>query len=345
MNNNTFEVIPAAAREKSTGYLLNTIDTINTTNIYRELLESGKYNDFKNNFADLITTMVLRREEDKFHNSLNIFQKAGFISDRKLQEHHARLGLVGGIANFSLTALPDLTILLFNEWKMSCKINEMLNFLVASLGYINRETNSIILSRIDQMYKLLGRKYKHTAIVTQFADYADSDLSKIPQFKKNNFSTAYRFYYYVLAVSDLQEKGCRQRAAEIGDLLGFSAADIDYIENNVMTNQQVISDISQFSSINIKEILGIINKNFEHTDQYIKFTIENDPHKKRQQETMSMVKKILAAGTLTTVAYFGKKHPESIVAFAKPYLEILINPENNLQKTIDIKKYLKNIRN
>lgn len=342
-----FPLISQNTQNSVSNFYLNMADILNSTGLYNYLRENEFYQQAKHEFSDFLVTSMERSQNEKFHNSLNFFEKLGFVSNAKWQRHQQKIGLLKGLTSFtSLTALSLLPAVI-DVVSRERKFANISEFLIGWLAYINKQNSIVIQKRVLQF--LLACKYDLSAdkYLRIFEKYVNSGQIRIPGLSFSNREFGYQLFHLILSASDLSDVNVAKRAEECGDYLGIGEVEMRDILQNVYHNQTLVSDLSVFSGLSIPCLFEDLSQNFAHARECGFYSIENDPfcqEREKNKKIIAQSVKLSVPLVFGGVSFFTGEIGDFLLFAAIPVINKLINEKVDIDKTIEIATRMKNFR-
>lgn len=339
----SLQLITEKEKDLVSSYFLNITDILNSTGLYNFLRESDLFQKGKRELADFLVGFVERNQNQRFHESLNLFEKFGFLSNQKWQDHQRRVGLLKGMASFSANTILDLGPLLFDYFYQQQSAKKKIEFLIGWLAYINQRNSVLIQKRVIQFCNALKTEFNAKRYRELFEEYSLQSTPVFPVLENADENAKFQIFQIILSVSDLEKSTVKKRANDLGNFLELSESEILNALSNTTDNQKFISDISKFSGFSINTILQDLAKNIEHAKQCGIYTFENDPYfeeRKRNKEILLEVGKMTPM-LFGGLSFFTGEIGDFLLISSLPIINKLLNSEINIDKTIEISKRLK----
>ena len=332
-------VVTESTTQMMTGYANGTLNKYNSLSNLSALSVDFQLADA---MASFLTVAVEKDMNRKFHNKLSLLEQNGLISAEKFEQHKSsvvaakQLTGLGVYAAFSLAPIIGATI---NNYLNK---NEIIDFVVGTYAYINREYTPLISYEIASLLLQMDIQVSESKIKTVFEKYkASSGLSHIPIFSKRNMSIFGNSGKDVLAKEivsrcDLHNSEVNDRALEfIEDFLRMDRTTAKSLVEDSVCAQDSLSDITWFSAINYRYVFLDFIHDVANAQQFAFYDLDNDPYglmRENRKEKMESVVRDVAAkkGLFLTTG----KRKDIIDASAK-MIQYSLNP--NYDIAMDIK--------
>lgn len=332
-------VVMENTTQMMTGYMNGTLNKYNSFSNLSALSVDLQLADA---IASFLTVAVEKDMNKKFHNNLTLLEQNGLISAEKFEQHKSsvvaakQLTGLGVYAAFSLAPIIGATI---NNYLNK---NEIIDFVVGTYAYINREYTSLISYEIASLLLQMDIQVSENKIKTVFEKYkASSGLSHIPIFSKRNMSIFGNTGKDVLAKEivsrcDLHNDEVNDRALEfIEDFLRIDMTTAKNLVEDSVCAQDSLSDITWFSAINYRYVFLDFIQDVENAQQFAFYDLNNDPYclmrENRKEKMESVVRDVSAKKGLFLTT--GKR--KDIIDASAKMIQYSLNP--NYDISMDIK--------
>lgn len=338
-----FSLVSQKVQNSVSTFYLNLSDILNSTGLYNFLKENDLYQKTKHELSNFLVSSVERSFNERFHNSLNIFEKIGFLSDTKWQAHQRKVGLTKGLTAFTTTTILDLAPALYDYIYQEKKFDNIIEFLIGWMAYINQQNSVIIQKRVSQFFRAHKREFPISRFQELFQRYSTLKSISFPDLSFDNQDVKYQLFHLILSSSDLQDLKILARAKECGNYLDIPTTQVDEILKNVFENQTIISDIIKFSGFSIPSLFEDLSQNIQHARECGVYSFENDPFAIERQKNMEIISeaKKFTPLILGGLSFFTGEIGDFLLISATPIINRLINDEIDIDKAVEISKRLK----
>lgn len=271
------------------------------------------YDNFSEQVIALISNGIEKPSAQKFHESLNTFEKFGFVSKEKIklfeENTEMKKSIAAGAASFVLSIGPPLFGYVSNKLDMY----NFQKFYISSLAYINRESTYRIKQNVARIFTPCKIKDKNYNKLFEKFGNENASIFELPSLKRS-------FYYKfnkmekeqmkvfagsILRACDWDDEEIRGRAEDYLDVYcKLSAPDIDRLIFNTKEQVDIFSDFIVFNSITAKDFFVALVNSIEKGQAYAGYNIDNDPYRKiRQKKAMLIGEGIKLAGDILGSKY------------------------------------------
>lgn len=342
-------VVTENAKQMMTGYMNGTLNKYNSFSNLSALSVDFRLADA---MASFLTTAVEKDMNKKFHNNLSLLEQNGLISDEKFEQHKSsvvaakQLTGLGVYAAFSLAPIIEETI---NNYLNK---NEIIDFVVGTYAYINREYTPLINHEIASLLLQMDIQVGASKIKSVFEKYkVSSGLSHIPIFSKRNMSIFGNSGKDVLAKEivsrcDLHNSAVNDRALEfIEDFLRMDPESAKGLVEDSICAQDSLSDITWFSAVDYRYVFLDFIQDVANAQQFAIYDLNNDPYgamrENRKEKMASIVSDVSAKKGLFLTS--GKR--KDIIDASAKMMQYSLNPNYDISTDIKMirreKKVLK----
>lgn len=321
-----------------TGYINGTLNKYNTCSNLFALSTDFQLADA---VADFLTVTVERDMNRKFHKSLSILEQNGLLSQEKFEEHKHSVVVakqmtgLGVYTTFSLAPMIAVTI------KNYLNKNDIIDFVIGSYAYINKEYNILIGQEIFNVLREMDIQVSEDKIKSTFDKYkGENGLSRIPIFSKRNMAIFGEngkddLAKEIVSRCNLHDSDVNNRALEfIEDFLRVDINSAKEIVENSICAQNSLSDITWLSALNYKYIFSDFIKNAANVRQFAFYDLDNDPYcrirEDRQQRMENIVRDVSARKGLFLTT--GKR--KDIIDASAKMIQYSLNPEYDIETDI-----------
>jgi len=259
-------------------------DVMNTTGLYTFLKENDAFQAGKDALAAVVHGLVENTLNERFHKGLNFFEKMGFLSDRKLQEHSSKVAFLKGGADFAVRAAVDLIPMVIDYVYRNNEFQTLSDFFIAWLAYVNREPSMALQNRVVRLYHGNEREYDHKRFLTVFDDGLSKRPGLLPPLPSSMIDHPEALFATMLAGCDLKNEAVLGRARELGDYLRFKPVQIDEQIGLVLDGGAVVSDLTGFAGFSLDSLFQDLLVNFHHAREAAVYSVDNDPYHAMRQE-------------------------------------------------------------
>lgn len=303
-----------------------------------------------NAVAEFLTVAVERDMNERFHNSLNILEKNGLISEEKFESHKnniakkKQLTSIGVYAAFSLA--PVIGAMLNNYFNK----NEIIDFVVGSYAYINCELTPLIEHNISDLLAQMDITVKSKKIHSVFDKYCnDKGISHIPTFSgrnRNIFGDSGKEILgkEIISRCDLHDKKINNRAMEfIEDFLHIDYLKAHDLLSDSRCSQDSLSDITWFSAISYRYIFLDFIKDVENAKQFATYDISNDPYASIREERKQKMQSIIDDVSVKKGLFLTNGKRKDIIEASAKMMQYSLNPSYDIAMDIKMIKRKKKV--
>ncbi|WP_026731799.1 hypothetical protein [Fischerella sp. PCC 9605] len=344
---NQFQLISDTQQVLTSNYILRVSDVLNTTGLYNYLRENDAFHKFRREFATLMANAVEGKMNEDFHNTLNFFEKLGFVSNSKYVEHQRRVGLRKGIVSFATSSLIIAAPALIDYIYQNRRAKDLTEFVLGWQAYINKGNAFLIQKRAIQFHSAVNLKFDEQRFREIFERYANRNVFPTLKGRDESEEVRYQLFHTILSACDLNEPMSREVCLDCADVAGLSRNDAEEMISNYGQNQRLVSEVTGFAGIALGSIFQDLASSFDHAKQCSFYTIENDPYTLERVKWRSMIEGFTkdAITQLPLMMIMGANPSAFALVAGRPIFQRLLNSENNIDKTLEIVRKLKAIQN
>lgn len=327
-------------------YFDNANKLLSSSCLYHFTKQNGLFQSAKYEIANFLSSIYEKNANEKFHKSLNYFQKLGFGIDDKVIKHQEKIGLnkfiIASSVEIILTSLP----VLYDYFNRKTEVRNIKESVIGWIAYINKKNTHVIIKKCEDLYRHINEKFSIEEFINIFEKYANCNIN---EFKKTiDFENRYRFFNFIISCSDLNDPDILERCKEFGIYwLKLSENEVLYAISNVKDNEEYLSDISTFSGTSIVEVFGDLAQSISHAKEYSFYCFENDLYaQKRLQNRNKILNLTKSAGALalSSLSLYTGTACDALLIVSAPIINNLLNEENNFNQAISIQTKMKKMK-
>lgn len=331
-----------------TNRYLKIYDLNSLSGLYNFLKENDLYEKFKYTIADFIKSFVEGKANDYFHKNLNLFEKMGFLSNKKYLQHQKNMGLLNGFTSLAAMTVIDLAPQIIDLIRTKIRNQKYIEFVVGWLAYINQKQSLILKGRIVKFYDSLGAKFELDEFNNIFDKYSTGNVNDLPALSGLTKEEKYKLFNYILSASDIEDKFVSERIKQFGnEYLAFKILEVEEIMNSVEDNLEYNSDVSSITGFSLltssfQSIIG----NYDKAKEFAIYNFDNDPFAKiriKRKEEILKAGKDITPIVMAGFTFYAGPVGDAILVAATPIIHRLLNDEINIDKTINIHSALKKV--
>jgi len=342
-------VVTENATQMMTGYINGTLNKYNSFSNLSALSVDFQLADA---MASFLTAAVEKDMNKKFHNNLSLLEQNGLISAEKFEQHKRSVVAAKQLTGLGVYAAFSLTPIIGTIINNYINKNEIIDFVVGTYAYINREYTPLINYEIASLLLQMDIQISDSKIKSVFEKYkVSSGLSHIPIFSKRNMSIFGNVGKDVLAKEivsrcDLHNSSVNDRALEfIEDFLRMDSESAKELVEDSICAQDSLSDITWFSAINYRYVFLDFIQDVANAQQFAFYDLNNDPYggirENRKEKMASIVSDVSAKKGLFLTT--GKR--KDIIDASAKMIQYSLNPNYDISTDIKMirreKKVLK----
>lgn len=342
-------VVTENATQMMTGYINGTLNKYNSFSNLSALSVDFQLADA---MASFLTAAVEKDMNKKFHNNLSLLEQNGLISAEKFEQHKRSVVAAKQLTGLGVYAAFSLTPIIGTIINNYINKNEIIDFVVGTYAYINREYTPLINYEIASLLLQMDIQVSDSKIKSVFEKYkVSSGLSHIPIFSKRNMSIFGNVGKDVLAKEivsrcDLHNSSVNDRALEfIEDFLRMDSESAKELVEDSICAQDSLSDITWFSAINYRYVFLDFIQDVANAQQFAFYDLNNDPYggirENRKEKMASIVSDVSAKKGLFLTT--GKR--KDIIDASAKMIQYSLNPNYDISTDIKMirreKKVLK----
>ncbi len=331
----SFPLVPTQARRVVDLRVASLATALNTTGIYNALRMDPAFQSAKEQFATFVSGFVEHQHNQAFHNSLNFFQKLGFVDQQKLTNHQRMVGVTKGVSAFLAQAGPDLAIWLLQRQQSKAAVATFVQW----AGFVARTDELRIRAHARRAAGDVGLAWSeddHRRYIEDGACTSSAGLrpERDPQL-------AYVLFNAVLQAVDTSSPDVRSRAMELAMLCGLSPDDAEVRCDAAQQDAEFISDVTGTVGFAIPALMLDLVADAKKAAQSAEYVLENDVFHATREHRKKIVMNVgvpIALGALTV--YTGGVG-DALIAAGAPMVASLINDERAVAKSLEISKRLR----
>jgi hypothetical protein len=242
----------------------------------------------------------------------------------------------------------DLSPLIIDYFYKKNRVNNIKEFVIGWLAYINKKNSIKLQCRVQELYSKLGEKFNLEEYTKIFNKYSNSSISVFPYLKDNNMGEKYKLSNFILGVTDMSNDDVVERAKEFSnDYLKLAFVDTEQQIKFISDNQEYISDVANFTAFSIMDIFKDIPDNIETAKEASLYSLENDPFEKQRNSRKNKIIESVNIGTpivLGALTFYTGPLGDALLTASAPAISKLINPQIDVNKTIEIQQKIKQLK-
>lgn len=332
-------VVTDSSSQMMTGYVNGTLNKYNTLSNLSALSVDFQLVDA---VAGFLTTAVEKDMNRRFHNNLSLLEQNGLMLPEKFERHKRsvvaakQLTGLGVYAAFSLAPIIGATISNY------LNKNEIVEFVVGTYAYINREFTSLISYEISCLLLQMNIQISESKIKSIFEKYKhNGGMSHIPVFSKRNMSIFKdegkdTLAKEIVSRCDLHNKEVHDRALEfIEDFLGIGIGSAQKLVDDSICAQNSLSDITWFSAINYRYVFLDFIQNVTNAQQFAFYDLNNDPYGKMREDRKEKMESVISDVSTKKGLFLTTGRRKDIIDASAKMIQYSLNP--NYDISLDIK--------
>lgn len=337
-------VISENQLDKVNEYNIRLIDGLNFSNIYNFIHKNPEYEMLKKNLADFLSGIWANKKNKQFHDSLNVFEKLGFLSQIKETAHDFGTVLETNIVKASVFVFSQVVPFMIQKIANKRESDKAIESIIGGLAYINQIPTSQVQSRVQSYYHNYNREFDQDKFKILFDKYAVGHLPIFPEIPLSLFDKRHTLYQTILSSADLKDPKVVERASQYGEFLGENNLVIDETIKNTERNLELISDKANFESITVGNLFNDLISDANYIRQSADYTASTDPFKKIRSRNKKIVVKGTVTATLAGLTYFTGPVGDMLITASIPVIDTLINNEMNVDTAIKIHDKFKTLK-
>ncbi len=330
--------------------VFNNFNNINellcSSGIYSFVKQNGFFQQAKSELSNLLTSYYEKKDNEKFHKSLNFFEKLGFMNDDKIRKHQEKIGFNKSMIAFTTDIAFLIVPFLLEQYKRNSEVKKIKEFVIGWIAYINKENNPLILKKIEAFYSKIKENFMLSEYNNIFEKYANCNIGCFPSLIDANNS--YSFFNFILSCSDLSNQKVNDRIKEFGyHWLNLSESEVSTAISTINDSQEYLSDISTFTAVSMLELFNDLAQSINHSKQYSNYCIDNDIWALKRIHNRKLIEQSLKNAipiALSGLSFYTNNIVDSLLIASTPIINNLLNNEINLEKAIEIQKRIKTIK-
>lgn len=233
---------------------LNQLISLENTSELSEMLNSDSGNDIIRAMSNFLGASIRDIHSAKFYDSLNIFEKHGFIRESKKKAYE----VTNSIITTTATAAVPILLESISYAEKKYQTNNFVEFFLGWIGYINHSDSTPQLRRqatkILQARSINPDKVKIDKII---GEYSTKNSSQLPHLSSKNLTALNSeendimslFAKEIIAPCDLSVAATKDRALEfLEECFGISHSQAEKKINDILTVQEYHVNLTGFST-------------------------------------------------------------------------------------------------
>jgi len=332
-----YPALPSEQLVSAGGLCCEFADGLSLHGIYSSIKNSEGYEEAKTNLANLVTGFVEQRENDKFHSSLNFFEKSGLLSNAKHEAHLRKLGIKKFGASLLMRLGPDLMLLLLERVHQKRRVSNLITAFSAAIAYIEQDLTLNAYHRVYKLHKKAGYPFSAEEISNVYSEFSNANLSSLGSYFACLEGDTYNFFRNIVLSVDLENTNNRNRAKEVGQCLALSDAEIgNLIDLASESNSQLSFNLS-IAGVTLQQLTHDFFDNVSKAQQSTEYCIDNDPFVRIKATRRSAIQEVSSLSSLASLSIFrGPDVANAIAVLATPLALKLANQELHPRKSLKI---------
>ncbi len=329
--------------EVVTNKYLHLIDGFSYTNLYNMIRYNEQYKFLQSKFADFIAEVWRRNRTAKFQESLNYFEKMGFLNKVKENNFYKNLGLEQDIIKITIIAFSDLLPWIIQSYTQKREAEKIIELIVSGLAYINQDFSQLLQGRIQYFHRNLGIRYNRDKLKKMFDKYV-TDKPVFPEIPDSVMNKRFNFYITILNVSDLNDAKVRERAGAFGEFLGENSVNIEATIKNNKSNLEFFSDKSFFDKVTLLELFSDLVDDVNSLKSASDYIGGLDPFKEMREKRKRIAKNITVGSLLGGATLLTGEVGDLLIASGIPIINTIVNKDLDVDKQIEIHERMKKLK-
>jgi len=339
-----YSLLSEKQKNQVQSYNIKLIDGLNVSNLYNFLRKSPEYEILKKNFAAFLGSLWAQNRNKQFHESLNIFEKLGFLSKIKEKTHYQKVGIERDLVEIAVLAFTNLVPHIIQTYSRKKEANKVIEFVTAALAYVNQEATPLIQARVQFYYRIWNQEFTPDKFRSIFDKYVVDRFPDFPQIPDSLYKQRHTVFQTIISATDLKDPKVVQRASELGEFLGESSIDIEEAIKNTEENLELFSDKTTFERLTLGNLFKDIVSDVIYLKQASDYTGSYDPFKNVREQRKKIVVKGSVGLTLAGLTFFTGPVGDMIIAASAPVINNLINKELDVDTALEIHRRFKALR-
>ncbi len=290
------------SRERIENFSLEKISTLLTLENTSELsqwLNSNSGKEAVKAVSHFLGDAAKQNYQAHFHESLNVFEKCGFIKKSKREMYERKNSAIGFGATIALPAIIGIAEFAVTGHSQKKQIDNFVDFFLEWTVYINQKKPSgLVRSNLIRILTIAGVDPDRIPIDQKAVAFLDKGVSSLPHLSSKNIThfnsqendVLSIFAKYVIAASDLEDPNVKQRALEfIEDCFAVSHADAENKLNDVIGAQEYHKDMVGFSSVCYLSIFQRFAHSVKDAMEFGKYNVEMDIYAQHRENNKQII--------------------------------------------------------
>lgn len=293
------------------------------------------------NIAVILTEAVEIGMNAKFHDSLTKLEQCGMIEVEKYEKHMQSVRNAKMVTAASVYTAFSLAPVVYELVSDFARKSHIINFIIGSFGYINRQNTQMINYEITTMLGSSNIKIKEKKCNKLIAEYStDKGLQKLYKYKGKTICTygndgLIAIGKQVISRCDLKDPQTNQRAKEyLCDILKIKYNDTEKLINSVKLSQESLSDIIMFAGINYQYYFNDMIKNISEAKKFAYYNLDNDPYKSIRDERKITMENIINQVSSSKNPFLTKGKRTDIIMGGADIARYSLNPQYDIDMDI-----------
>lgn len=319
-------------------------DVLNSTGLYTFLKQHDAFQNGREALAAVVVGLVENNMNERFHNGLSFFERIGFLSDGKLQDHGRKVAFAKGATDFAVRGAVDIIPMIVDHVHRTREFEKLAEFVIAWMAYVNRERSIALQNRVVRLYEGNEREYDHKRFGEIFEENLSNRPGSLPPVPSSLRDHPETLFVAMLAGCDLKNGAVLERARELGDYLGFKTGQIDEQIELILDGSAAVSDLTGFAGFSVDSLFQDLIANVDQARAAAVYSVENDPFQAVRQERKKRILQGsvgLAAAAMTLAT--GPVGDMVMVASA-PIVLKLVSSEPSANQVVEVHKRLLDLK-
>jgi len=329
-------------------YSGDTLTALTQMDNVSELFHSDAYKKATNQLSVYLADSVKKKKSAEFHNSLNFFEKNGFIKKSKQEAYELSMNSAGKKTALAVSAASMAIPYLIDG--INAKINKLNfeNFFYGWIGYINSDSElSPLIIRNTQSILSAGniiKKYDQVSSAIKLSQSVNSalphlnwkNLTSIDKAGKENLQSIAKL---VISTADLEKEKVKNRSMEfLVDLFGISFNEAESKLSDVISAQEHLTKFLSFSTFDYMSFFSDFISSVPEAVKIGTYDVEMDIYAKKRAENKE---KVIAAGkelakiAVKTGISVATNGASSLLPDLTPAKDIVLLSENLMSDTLN----------
>ncbi len=281
-------------------YLLSTME--NTSDL-GGFLKSQFSEEIVSSFADFLSGVSVGIYQKKFHSSLSVLEKNGFLSKLKTTEYEKKINTIDIGVKIGVSALYTSVRFLNDKVLETKNQNNIKDFFLNWICYINcGHASSVASNNARKILEMININVDKEEIHSKLSNKIDNSLN-IPHLNSKNMQMLSSqekevlkpLAKMVISTADLDDKKTKDKAIEfLNECFTFGYNESEKYIEDIMGSQIYFSNLVSFSSVSFITHFTDFVSSVDDTVKFAKYDINNDIYAKSRLEKKILIEK---AGT------------------------------------------------